>query len=253
MKLTSSTLQIPGKAKYTNGEKCPAGTPDAGKTGQLQIKVWPSFTRAGVEQPAGQSTDPTGIKLADGQLITVAFVPSGASVPKPSSIAAMLTDGAGSATTTTATPRTVDHDAADGDHRRPRRPSQRRPRPRRDHAGDHGHQTDSDVDHHQVKAVVLLGGEGTRLRPLTYTTPKQLLPVVEVPMLERVLPISAAHGVDEAVLSLGYRPDAFIAAYPDHERPGCASTTRWSPNRSTPPVPSASRRPTPASTRPSSS
>lgn len=66
-----------------------------------------------------------------------------------------------------------------------------------------------------MKAVVLVGGEGTRLRPLTYTTPKQLLPVVEVPMLERVLAHLARHGVDEAVLSLGYRPDAFLAAYPD--------------------------------------
>ena len=66
-----------------------------------------------------------------------------------------------------------------------------------------------------MKAVVLLGGEGTRLRPLTYTTPKQLLPVVEVPMLERVVDHLASHDVDEVVLSLGYRPDAFVAAYPD--------------------------------------
>jgi len=61
---------------------------------------------------------------------------------------------------------------------------------------------------------VLVGGEGTRLRPLTYTTPKQLLPVAEVPMLERVLAQLSLHGIDEAVLSLGYRPDAFLAAYP---------------------------------------
>jgi mannose-1-phosphate guanylyltransferase len=65
-----------------------------------------------------------------------------------------------------------------------------------------------------VKAVVLLGGEGTRLRPLTYTTPKQMLPVVEVPMLERVVAHLTSHGVDEVVLSLGYRPDAFKAAFP---------------------------------------
>jgi len=65
-----------------------------------------------------------------------------------------------------------------------------------------------------VKAVVLVGGEGTRLRPLTYTTPKQLLPIVEVPLLERVLVHLASAGVDEAILSLGYRPDAFVAAYP---------------------------------------
>ena len=62
---------------------------------------------------------------------------------------------------------------------------------------------------------MLLGGEGTRLRPLTYTTPKQLLPVAEVPLIERVLTQLAGHGVDEAILSLGYRPDAFIDAYPE--------------------------------------
>ncbi len=65
-----------------------------------------------------------------------------------------------------------------------------------------------------MRAVVLVGGEGTRLRPLTLTTPKQMLPIVEQPMIERVLGHLASHGVDEAVLSLGYRPDAFINAYP---------------------------------------
>jgi mannose-1-phosphate guanylyltransferase len=66
-----------------------------------------------------------------------------------------------------------------------------------------------------VKAVVLVGGQGTRLRPLTYTTPKQMLPVAGRPMIERVLAQMSEHGIDEAVLSLGYRPDAFMAAYPD--------------------------------------
>jgi mannose-1-phosphate guanylyltransferase len=65
-----------------------------------------------------------------------------------------------------------------------------------------------------VRAVVLVGGEGTRLRPLTVTTPKQMLPVVEQPMIERVLGQLTRHGVEEAVLSLGYKPDAFINAYP---------------------------------------
>jgi mannose-1-phosphate guanylyltransferase len=65
-----------------------------------------------------------------------------------------------------------------------------------------------------VKAIVLVGGEGTRLRPLTYTTPKQLLPVAGVPMLERAVAHLAAHGVDEVILSMGYKADAFLAAYP---------------------------------------
>lgn len=66
-----------------------------------------------------------------------------------------------------------------------------------------------------MKAVVLVGGEGTRLRPLTFSTPKQMLPVAGRPVIERVLEHLAVHGVDEVVLSLGYRPDAFLAAYPE--------------------------------------
>jgi mannose-1-phosphate guanylyltransferase len=66
-----------------------------------------------------------------------------------------------------------------------------------------------------VRAVVLVGGEGTRLRPLTYKTPKQLLPVALVPMIERVVAHLAGHGVDHVVLSMGYQPDKFHAAYPD--------------------------------------
>jgi mannose-1-phosphate guanylyltransferase len=66
-----------------------------------------------------------------------------------------------------------------------------------------------------VKAVILVGGFGTRLRPLTLTTPKNLLPVGHVPMVERVVGHLAKHGVTEAVLSLGYKPDTFLDAYPD--------------------------------------
>ncbi len=60
-----------------------------------------------------------------------------------------------------------------------------------------------------MKAIVLVGGEGTRLRPLTYRTPKPLLPIANVPFLERQLTWLGRHGVDEAVLSLGYLPEAF--------------------------------------------
>src|SRR3546814_21024696 len=66
-----------------------------------------------------------------------------------------------------------------------------------------------------VQAIVLVGGFGTRRRPLTLSTPKQMLPVGNRPMIERVIEHLAAHGVDRAVLSLGYRPDAFRDAYPE--------------------------------------
>jgi mannose-1-phosphate guanylyltransferase len=66
-----------------------------------------------------------------------------------------------------------------------------------------------------VNAVILVGGEGTRLRPLTFTTPKSMLPVAGRPIIERVVRWLASYGVDQAVLSLGYRPDAFRAAFPE--------------------------------------
>lgn len=61
---------------------------------------------------------------------------------------------------------------------------------------------------------MLVGGEGTRLRPLTLTTPKPMLPVAGVPIIERVLGGLRRFGVEEAILSMGYKPDAFIEAYP---------------------------------------
>ena len=73
-----------------------------------------------------------------------------------------------------------------------------------------------------MRAVILVGGFGTRLRPLTAHTPKQMLPIVDRPMIERVVAALAGHGVTDAVLSLGYRPDAFLEAYPDDSCAGVA-------------------------------
>ncbi|MCZ7526863.1 MAG: NDP-sugar synthase [Acidimicrobiia bacterium] len=71
-----------------------------------------------------------------------------------------------------------------------------------------------------MKAVVLVGGEGTRLRPLTFTTPKPLLPIANRTFLERQLEWLGAHGVDEVVLSLGYLPDAFRDRFPGDQVAG---------------------------------
>lgn len=60
-----------------------------------------------------------------------------------------------------------------------------------------------------MKAIILVGGEGTRLRPLTLHTPKPLLPIANIPFLVRQLNWLKSHGVTEVVLSLGYLPDAF--------------------------------------------
>jgi mannose-1-phosphate guanylyltransferase len=62
-----------------------------------------------------------------------------------------------------------------------------------------------------VKAVVLVGGEGTRLRPLTETLPKPLLPLVDRPILDHVLDHLEAHGIREVIMSSPYLEETFQA------------------------------------------
>jgi mannose-1-phosphate guanylyltransferase len=60
-----------------------------------------------------------------------------------------------------------------------------------------------------VRAIVLVGGEGTRLRPLTETVPKPLLPLMDRASLDQVLDHLARHGVHEVVLSSPYLEETF--------------------------------------------
>jgi len=55
-----------------------------------------------------------------------------------------------------------------------------------------------------VQALVLAGGEGTRLRPLTLTVPKPVMPLAGRPVLSFMIEWLARHGVDEALLSCGF-------------------------------------------------
>ena len=64
-------------------------------------------------------------------------------------------------------------------------------------------------------AVVLVGGFGTRLRPLTNDVPKPMLPIVHRPMIVRLVERLAAGGVTDVVLALGFKPEPFAAAFPD--------------------------------------
>src|SRR3954465_13182883 len=66
-----------------------------------------------------------------------------------------------------------------------------------------------------VQALVLAGGEGTRLRPLTLTTPKPVLPLAGRPFLSFMLDWLHSHDVDEAILSLGFLSDAVHAVLGD--------------------------------------
>ncbi|MEX1262419.1 MAG: NDP-sugar synthase [Actinomycetota bacterium] len=60
-----------------------------------------------------------------------------------------------------------------------------------------------------MKAVILVGGEGTRMRPLTETVPKPLLPLMDRRSLDHVLDHLARHGVHEVVLSSPYLEQEF--------------------------------------------
>jgi NDP-sugar pyrophosphorylase family protein len=55
-----------------------------------------------------------------------------------------------------------------------------------------------------MKAVILAGGKGTRLRPLTYETPKALLPVHGKTLTEHLFDLFKRHGITEVFLSIGY-------------------------------------------------
>jgi NDP-sugar pyrophosphorylase family protein len=66
-----------------------------------------------------------------------------------------------------------------------------------------------------MRAVILAGGEGTRLRPLTLSTPKPVVPVVDRPFLRHQLDLLAGVGVVEVVLSVAYRPERVEAVFGD--------------------------------------
>ena len=66
-----------------------------------------------------------------------------------------------------------------------------------------------------MKAVILVGGEGTRLRPLTLTVPKPVVPVVDRPFLRHQLDLLATVGVTEIVFSVAYQPERIQAVFGD--------------------------------------
>ena len=88
--LTNTKLKYPSAKvpDYTNGEKCAAGTPDAGKVGIVQARSWVISTTTSKnheeeETGGATTTKPADLKFANRQLITTGFVPEGTAMPKP--------------------------------------------------------------------------------------------------------------------------------------------------------------------------
>jgi mannose-1-phosphate guanylyltransferase len=55
-----------------------------------------------------------------------------------------------------------------------------------------------------LQAVILVGGEGTRLRPLTSTVPKPLVPLVDRPFISFMLEWLRQHGIEDVIMSCGF-------------------------------------------------
>lgn len=73
-----------------------------------------------------------------------------------------------------------------------------------------------------MQALILVGGEGTRLRPLTSTRPKPVVPLVDRPFIAYMLEWLRSHGVDEAILSCGFMADGVRSVLGDGAQLGVA-------------------------------
>jgi mannose-1-phosphate guanylyltransferase len=71
-----------------------------------------------------------------------------------------------------------------------------------------------------LQALILAGGEGTRLRPLTSTIPKPVVPLVNRPFIAYMLEWLRGHGVDDAILSCGFMADGVRNVLGDGEALG---------------------------------
>lgn len=71
-----------------------------------------------------------------------------------------------------------------------------------------------------MKAVILVGGPGTRLQPLTDTLPKSMVPVLTVPVMEHTLAYLRRFGIIDIILTLNYLPDAIKDSLGDGSRCG---------------------------------
>ena len=75
-----------------------------------------------------------------------------------------------------------------------------------------------------MQAIVLVGGEGTRLRPLTYGTPKPMVPIMGVPFLARTLERLHHAGIRDVILPAGYMPQAIVDYFGDGSQLGMKIT-----------------------------
>ena len=71
-----------------------------------------------------------------------------------------------------------------------------------------------------MKAVVMAGGEGTRLRPLTSNQPKPMVPIVGKPCMEHILELLRDHGFEDVVVTVAFLPQAIRSYFGDGDALG---------------------------------
>ncbi len=64
-----------------------------------------------------------------------------------------------------------------------------------------------------MKAVIMAGGFGTRLRPLTMNIPKPMVPVMNKPMMHHIVDLLREHGIQEIVSTLFFQPEAITGYF----------------------------------------
>jgi mannose-1-phosphate guanylyltransferase / phosphomannomutase len=67
----------------------------------------------------------------------------------------------------------------------------------------------------ELRAVLMAGGSGTRLRPLTCELPKPMVPVLNRPIAEHIINLLKKHGIEEIVITLHYQPEAIQQYFGD--------------------------------------
>jgi mannose-1-phosphate guanylyltransferase/phosphomannomutase len=71
-----------------------------------------------------------------------------------------------------------------------------------------------------MKAVIMAGGFGTRLRPLTSTIPKPMVPMINRPIMEHIIDLLKSHGITEMVSTLFYQPEIIMEHFGDGSKFG---------------------------------
>ena len=219
--LTNDTLKFPDNNvlgftdEYKEGEtKC------NGEDAELSVKVWDSYTDTDAGNRYIANMDRIHIDH-DGMVFGIYFTPKDAEQVMPPWSSDLPSLGA------VDTGQVAPDDDRSPDRRR--RAIVRSTAPARHRRLDAGHVRAGDATATtppastappttlglSMYAVVLVGGFGTRLRPLTDHVPKPMLPIVHRPMIVRLVERLAAGGVSDVVLALGFKPEPFRDAFPD--------------------------------------